>query len=73
MGWNDRRTSGHDGRQLKESLKGHYPSARIYTKNGGFAELYRVRIGPFDDVKQIENSVLSLQTQGHSNTIVVIE
>lgn len=66
-------SSHHNARRLKESLKGSYPSVRIYAKNGGFAELYRVRIGPFDDVKRIENSVLSLQEQGHDNAIVVIE
>ncbi|MDX8403475.1 MAG: septal ring lytic transglycosylase RlpA family protein [Mariprofundaceae bacterium] len=66
-------SSHHNARQLKESLKGDYPSVRIYTKNGGFTELYRVRIGPFNDVKHIENSVLILQEQGHNNAIVVIE
>ncbi|MES0370864.1 MAG: septal ring lytic transglycosylase RlpA family protein [Mariprofundaceae bacterium] len=66
-------SSHHNAAQLKDSLKGDYPSVRIYAKNGGFSEVYRVRIGPFVDVKQIENSVLLLQEQGHNNAIVVIE
>lgn len=66
-------SSHHNATQLKDSLKGSYPSVRIYAKNGGYSEIYRVRIGPYNDVKRIENSVLSLQEQGHDNAIVVIE
>ncbi len=66
--------SSHDNaKRLKEALEDAYPSVRIYARNGGYAEIYRVRIGPFDNEKNIEKSVLTLQKQGHDNAIVVIE
>ncbi len=65
--------SRNNAKQLQTSLQDEYPSVQVYTKNGGYSELYRVRVGPFHDVKNIENKVLSLQEQGHVNAIVVIE
>jgi rare lipoprotein A len=59
--------------RLKSRLEGNYPTVNIYTKNGGYSEIYRVRIGPIDDEKQIENQILTLQGQGYNNAIVVIE
>jgi len=59
--------------RLKRELQDNYPTVAIYAKNGGYAEIYRVRIGPYDDEKHIETNVLSLQQQGYSNAIVVIE
>ena len=59
--------------RLKRELEGDYPSVAIYAINGGYAEIYRVRIGPYDDEKNIETNVLSLQQQGYTNAIVVIE
>lgn len=66
--------SSHDNAvRLQARLKHDYPSVGIYAKNGGYSEIYRVRIGPFNDVKHIESNVLSLQRQGYGNAIVVIE
>jgi cell division septation protein DedD len=62
-----------NARQLKESLKSDYPSVQIYAKNGGYSEIFRVRLGPFTDVKRIEDIVLSIQDRGYNNAIVVIE
>jgi rare lipoprotein A len=62
-----------NAKQLKESLKSEYPSVQIYEKNGGYSEIFRVRLGPFTDVEQIEDVVLSIQDRGYSNAIVVIE
>ncbi len=62
-----------NAKQLKESLKSEYPSVRIYEKNGGYSEIFRVRLGPFTDVERIEDVVLSIQDRGYSNAIVVIE
>ena len=59
--------------RLKAELQAAYPSVDIYARNGGISEIYRVRIGPFDDEKSIETHVLSLQQQGYTNAIVVIE
>ncbi|MFC1626496.1 septal ring lytic transglycosylase RlpA family protein [Pseudomonadota bacterium] len=66
-------SSQSNANRLKKELQSEYPSVAIYAKNGGYAEIYRVRIGPFDDEKSIETSVLTLQKQGYSNAIVVIE
>jgi len=59
--------------RLKNTLVNEYPSINIYSRNGGYSEIYRVRIGPFDNVRSIESNVLSLQRQGYANAIVVIE
>ncbi len=66
-------TSTVNANRLKAELSTDYPSAAIYAKNGGYSEIYRVRIGPFDDEKAIESRVLSLQERGYTNAIVVIE
>jgi len=66
-------SSRNNAVRLKAQLEHDYPSVGIYAKNGGYAEIYRVRIGPFNDVKHIESNVLSLQRQGYGNAIVVIE
>jgi len=59
--------------RLKSQLQSGYPSVAIYSRNGGYSEIYRVRIGPFNDEKKIETDVLALQEQGYTNAIVVIE
>lgn len=66
-------SSAVNASRLKSELLASYPSVGIYTRNGGYSEIYRVRIGPFDDEKNIETHVLSLQQQGYTNAIVVIE
>ena len=66
-------SSQTNANRLMRELQSEYPSVAIYARNGGYAEIYRVRIGPYDDEKSIETSVLSLQQQGYSNAIVVIE
>ncbi|MDT8377148.1 MAG: septal ring lytic transglycosylase RlpA family protein [Mariprofundaceae bacterium] len=59
--------------RLTRSLADEYPSARIYARDGVYSGMFRVRLGPFNDVKQIEETVLSLQGRGYTNAIVVIE
>lgn len=66
-------SSVSNANRLKAQLQSNYPSVNIYARNGGISEIYRVRIGPFDDEKNIETHVLSLQEQGYTNAIVVIE
>ncbi len=58
---------------LKAALAGRYPSVRIRPYVHAMQTLYRVRIGPFVNVRMIEHTVLSLQRQGYANTVVVIE
>ncbi len=62
-----------NAKQLKESLKKEYPSVQIYKKDSGYSGIFRVRLGPFSDVKRIEDIVLSIQDRGYNNAIVVIE
>ncbi len=57
--------------QLRQELVTSFPSIRIHHISQ--PDLYRVRIGPFNDVSETENIILSLQKQGYQNTIVVIE
>jgi len=59
--------------KLKASLSAQYPSIRVQPFTRSTQTLYRVRIGPFSDVQTIEHTVLSLQQQGYSNAVVVIE
>jgi len=59
--------------KLKTSLSAQYPSIRVQPFIHSMQTLYRVRIGPFSDVQTIEHTVLSLQQQGYSNAVVVIE
>ena len=66
-------SSTANAKRLTAELQGAYPSVGIYARNGGYSEIYRVRIGPFNDEKNIETNVLSLQQQGYTNAIVVIE
>ncbi|PCI43107.1 MAG: septal ring lytic transglycosylase RlpA family lipoprotein [Proteobacteria bacterium] len=57
--------------QLRQELVTSFPSIRIHHVSR--PDLYRVRIGPFNEVSETENIILSLQEQGYHNTIVVIE
>jgi rare lipoprotein A len=66
-------SSHNNANKLQGELSGEYPSVGIYTINGGYSKVYRVRIGPFNDEKDIEDNVLSLQQRGYDNAIVVIE
>jgi len=62
-------SSQNNARRLRDTLQRDYPAIRIY--HG--AAFYRVRIGPFSDVQQIEQTVISLRNSGFDNAIVVIE
>ena len=57
--------------QLRQELASSFPSIRIQHVNR--SNFYRVRIGPFNEVSETENVILSLQDKGYHNTIVVIE
>lgn len=58
--------------RLKNQLLTHYPDTRVYGIAGA-PGIYRVRIGPYNNVDNIQNIVLNLQAQGFNNAIVVIE
>jgi rare lipoprotein A len=59
--------------RLTHSLANAYGDIAVYSSGSGTARLYKVRIGPFRDVHQIEQTVMSLQALGIRDTIVVIE
>ncbi|MFQ5581719.1 MAG: septal ring lytic transglycosylase RlpA family protein [Mariprofundaceae bacterium] len=66
-------SSQDNAKRLKNVLLQDYPDIRIYHISDLMPVLYRVRIGPFDNVKQIEQVVISLRNNGYDNAIVVIE
>ncbi len=59
--------------RLKAKLSNDYPSISVQPFMRNMQQMYRVRIGPYSDVRNIERTVLLLQRQGHGNAIVVIE
>lgn len=66
-------SSPANAQRLQRSLVTHYPGVRIFEPSALRPRMYRVRIGPIDDVKHIEKLMLSLQHDGYGNAIVVIE
>jgi rare lipoprotein A len=66
-------SSASNAERLKDALANDYPAVRILKSGEMNPVLYRVRIGPFADASQIEQTVVSLRNQGYRNTIVVIE
>ncbi|MDX8392893.1 MAG: SPOR domain-containing protein, partial [Mariprofundaceae bacterium] len=59
--------------RLKADLTVDYPTVSVQPFMRDMRQMYRVRIGPYSDVRNIERTVLLLQQQGHGNAIVVIE
>ncbi len=59
--------------RLRSALATDYPSVRIQPFWSNQQRLYRVRIGPYADVRNIERTVLELGQKGYANAIVVIE
>jgi len=56
--------------QLRSELAGLFPSAHISSSSWNDRQLYRVRIGPFADTRQIENTVIELHRHGQDTVIV---
>jgi len=59
--------------RLRSSLATDYPSVRVQPFWNNQQRLYRVRIGPYSDVRNIERTVLDLEQKGYADAIVVIE
>ncbi len=59
--------------KLSSSLSAQYPSIRVQAFKHAMQTLYRVRIGPFSELRTIEKTILSLQRQGYGKTVVIIE
>ena len=59
--------------RLRGSLTGLFPSTHVSTLSQEAQQLYRVRIGPFSDMQQIERTMSQLQHQGQTETVIMAE
>lgn len=59
--------------RLYESLVDQFPQVQIQPFSKAKRTLYRVRIGPFSDVSDIERTMLSLQNSTQTKPIVVLD
>lgn len=59
--------------RLSSSLQADYPNVQVHAIARDMRTLYRVRIGPFSNVQEIERTVLALKNTGHEDTVVTIE
>lgn len=59
--------------RLSRSLAGDFHQIGVYRTGNGAVYLYKVWIGPFQDIRTIERTVMALQSHGIRDTIVVIE
>jgi len=57
----------------QSALLPHHPDAHLVTVHIDGQLLYRVRIGPFSQVSQVEKTVVTLQQEGFSKPMVIIE
>jgi len=66
-------SSRENAMRLQNELKVSFPATHAESINLGGKMLYRVRIGPFENMTTIEQTVLSLQSKGFQKPMVVIE
>jgi len=66
-------SSSANATRLEATLASKYPSISVQPFMRNMQRLYRVRIGPYSDMRNIERTIMALQQQGQGNTIVVIE
>ncbi len=59
--------------RLEQQLKSSFAAIHTVAVHLGDKILYRVRIGPYEDMVNIEQTVLSLQSHGFENPVVVIK
>jgi len=59
--------------RLSGNLSSEFPNTHVSTLAQQTKQLYRVRIGPFSDVRQIEQTVIQLQRHGQTETVVMME
>jgi len=59
--------------RLEQQLKSSFTAIHTIAVQLGGKTLYRVRIGPYEDMVNIEQTVLSLQSHGFDKPVVVIE
>lgn len=66
-------SSQGNAKQLRDQLLSQYPSTRLHPRQSTSQSLFRVRIGPFNDMANIEQTIRSLQANGYNKAIVIIE
>jgi len=59
--------------RLQNKLKAHFPNTRATRISLAGKTLYRVRMGPFEDITNMEQTILSLQNKGFQKPMVVIQ
>ncbi|MFQ5519294.1 MAG: SPOR domain-containing protein, partial [Mariprofundus sp.] len=59
--------------RLQKKLLLHFPAAHTVAMNIAEKTLYKVRIGPFEDMMNIEKTVIALEQQGFQKPMVIIE
>ncbi|MBL4775919.1 MAG: septal ring lytic transglycosylase RlpA family protein [Mariprofundus sp.] len=65
--------SADNANRLHNKLKSNFPTTHTIAIQLANKTLYRVRIGPFEDMVKIEQTVFSLQQQGYKKPMVMIE
>jgi len=65
--------SENNASRLQGKLKSNFPAAHTVATQRTKHTLYRVRIGPFEDMVKVEQAVLSLQRQGFGKPMVIIK
>jgi len=65
--------SESNANRLQNKLKNNFPAAHTIAVHIAEKTLYRVRIGPFEDMVKIEHTVLSLQQKGFAKPMVIIK
>lgn len=58
--------------RLQNRLKTDFPNTHATATSLSGKTLYRVRIGPFDDMPHMEEAILSLQSRGFEKPMVII-
>jgi rare lipoprotein A len=66
-------SSKDNAMHLEQQLKSSFSAIHTVTVQLGNRTFYRVRIGPYDDMVNIEQTVLSLQSHGFDKPVVVIK
>jgi len=66
-------TSHSNAKKLQHQLQKTFSNTNIEASNHKLGKWYRVRIGPIHDALEVERTILSLQTYGHVQSIVVTE
>jgi len=63
----------HNAEKLRDQLDSRFSDILIQPRRIASTTLYRVRIGPFNDMKKIEQTMQTLQQSGFDQAVVIIE